>query len=367
MLRVLQVLDNLGSGGIQAFIMNVYRNIDRNAIQFDFLVHKRMYNAYEDEIENLGGLIYCLPSRSEGLLKNRRALNAFFFEHKEYSVVHMHISSLSYIEPLIAAKKNDVPCRITHSHSTKAPGSRIHTFLHYINKRRIRSFANVYLACGQMASEWFYKGTKIVDSVQIVGNGIEVQKFEYSATIRNKVRQELGFKDNDIVIGHVGRFSSVKNHSYIINILKVMISKKINAKALLVGDGENLENIIKMSEQEGVREKVVFTGRQENVNELLQAMDAFVLPSFYEGFPVVAIEAQAAGLPCFLSASITREVLLKNNVFYLDINQPPEVWCNKIIAEHNRSTSNEVLYEKKMDIVSSVQLLCDIYRGISEK
>ena len=219
MIRVLQIVDNMNSGGIQSFIMNAYRHIDSNKIQFDFLLCKKD-PFYGKEIEELGGKLFYIPARNKGLLANRKALQAFFDDHKDYQIVHMHESSLSYLEPLMAAKKAGIQKRIIHSHSTRVMGSKVHILLHYINQKRINKIATDYLACGESAADWMYGNSSIRDRVRIIYNGIDVSKFEFNETLRNEIRRELCV-EQQYVLGHAGRFEPVKNHSFLLDIFSI--------------------------------------------------------------------------------------------------------------------------------------------------
>lgn len=360
MKRVLQIVDSMGMGGIQAFIMNVYRSIDKEEFQFDFLLHHKLPNSYDEEIKKLGGKIYYLPSRKDGILKNKKALDVFFKEHDEYKVVHQHESSLTYIEPLIAAKNNGVPIRIIHAHSTKASGNKIHTLLHYINKRRINDIATHYFACGKLAGEWMYKNTSCETKFQIVNNGINIEEFKYNESIRKEYRKLFGV-ENNFVIGNIGRFSKVKNHSFLIDIFKEYLLKNDNARLILVGDGELRKDIEKKVNNLSIGDKVLFLGVRNDVEKILQLFDFVIIPSLYEGFPVTAIEAQACGLPVIMADTITGDALINRNVEMLSLNESPKKWSEKIDILSNSFSDNERLLENGFDIKKTVDYLKKIY------
>lgn len=356
----------MGLGGIQAFIMNVYRHINRDKIQFDFLLHHKNVVSYDDEIEKLGGKIYYLPSRRDGILKNRKALNEFFRMHPEYQIVHMHQSSLSYIEPLIAAKNNGIKIRIIHSHSSSAPGSPIHKIIHSINRKRIAKIATHYFSCGKLASEWMYKGSGIEDKVEIVANGIDLKEYTFDESVRTKVRRELGINDSQLVIGHIGRFNSVKNHVFLIESFKILHDHKPFSKLVLAGTGPLLDDMKKLAQSLAISDAVVFLGFRSDVANLLSAMDIFVLPSLYEGFPVSAVEAQASGLPLIMSSSISKEVIVKDNVIQLALESGTEVWAEAIESIGLcRLNNNEILFDNGFDISNTVKFLTDTYCSIN--
>ena len=363
MKRILQIVDCMDLGGIQAFIMNTYRGLVGRGIQFDFIVFHERKQFYEDEIRSLGGKIFKLPSRRDGIFKSRRALKKFFQTHKEYDVVHYQTSSLSFIDPLSIAYRCHVPIRIVHSHSTNAPGNKLHYYVHHWNKLKIHKIANYYFACGKLAEEWMYSGSKCQNDVQIINNGIDVNKFCFNESVRNEVRAELGLSD-EYVIGHVGRFSQVKNHKFLIDIFEKICTnndKKVKPLLLLVGVGELQEEIIQICKTKKIYENVIFLGARNDVHRLLQAMDAFVLPSIYEGFPVSAIEAQAAGLPCFLSDSITKDSKLKTNVHMISLHDTAEQWAFKILENTDRIVENEVLFQMGYDLGTTLQKLEEVY------
>jgi glycosyltransferase involved in cell wall biosynthesis len=360
MIRVLQIVDHMGLGGIQAFIMNVYRNIDREKFQFDFLVHKNEGNTFAEEIELLGGVIHYVPARNQGILKNRRVLDAFFKMHPEYKVVHQHESSLSYIEPLIAAKNNNVPIRIIHSHSTRMGNSLIHKILHILNSRRINRVATHYLACGELAGKWMYGKSKVRDKFTVIINGIKLKDFEYNESIRNSVRSELKLVTEPTYC-HIGRFDWVKNHTFLIDIFNEIVKLQPSSKLLLVGQGVLMDDTQKKVKSLGLEERVLFLGLRSDIDRIVQAVDAIILPSFYEGFPVTAIEAQAAGVSFFMSDTVSKEAMIKSNSYALSLNNTAKEWADFIVPRVERLPDNKIMYDRGFDIQSTVNDLCKIY------
>lgn len=362
MIRILQIIDHMGSGGIQAFIMNVYRNIDRNQIQFDFLLHHQYDHAYYKEIERLGGHIHYVPPRSEGILKNRKTLNNFFDSHPEYQIVHMHESSLSYITPLQVASEYGVRKRIIHSHNSNIAGNQLHRALHWWHKKSVHKVATHYLACGELAAKWMYGGSKVEDNAKVVYNGIDIKSYEFNTSMRKSVRDEFGIPDNAIVIGHVGRFDDVKNHHYLVDILAAMTEIHDKSYLMLIGNGPRFEGTKHYAKELNVENNVLFLGIRGDVSRLLQGVDVFVLPSFYEGFPVVAIEAQSSGLPVLMSDTISDEVIIKENVEQMSIQLPAEKWAKRIVElTSQRITDNDILYKNGFDVSSTVKFLSDLY------
>ena len=359
MIRVLQIVDNMNAGGIQSFIMNVYRRINRDEIQFDFLLCKEE-PLYGEEIQQLGGRIFYVPARSKGILRNRKALRAFFINHPEFTVVHMHESSLSYIEPLIEARKSGVKKRIIHSHSTRVIGKKIHRVLHRVNQLRIGKYATDYIACGKDAAEWMFGKSLIRNKVEIIYNGIELTKFNYSKSIRDEVRIELKI-ENQFVIGHLGRFEPVKNHLFLLRVFKSVLSIEENSILLLAGTGKLIDTIKQEAIGLSIDDKVKFLGVRNDPERLYQAMDVFLLPSLYEGFPVSAIEAQANGLPCLLSDTITKEACILPNVLMANLNDSPNKWAKMIMNNTERCKDISKVYDMGFDSAKTIQAITSLY------
>ncbi|MUV37170.1 putative glycosyltransferase EpsF [Lentibacillus sp. JNUCC-1] len=347
MIRVLHVVSSMGRGGIETFIMNIYRKIDRSKVQFDFLVHTQEKCAYDTEIRSLGGRIFSITPRKHGMLENRKDLNNFFKEHKEYKIVHQHLSSLTYIEPLKLAKKHNVPIRIVHSHNTMQGGIFIHKYIHKFNKRFIGSIATHYFACSRLAAKWLYpKKQYNNNNYQIINNAIDTERFVYNEEIRRVKREELGIEDS-FTLGHVGRFTHQKNHELLIDIFKNIHDRCENTKLILVGDGELRKSIEEKVQKLHLKDKVIFTGVRSDIPELLQAMDVFVMPSYHEGLPVTVVEAQASGVPCVLSTNITQEIEILNIVEWCNLTDDLSTWTNSILnfkkINHRNNKKNEII------------------------
>ena len=322
---MLQVVASLNAGGMENYIMNIYRSIDRNKVQFDFIVHHTAIGLYEDEIKKMGGKIYHFDVLDQkNIFKYIFELNAFFSTHPEYKIVHGHLSSLAVFY-LGIAKRNGVPWRIAHSHGAgfiQTPKG----VAKYLMFKTTKWNANVYLACSTEAGKYLYGK----DPFTFVPNGIDVERFAFSLEKRDEVRKSLGF-DQEYVIGHVGRFNVQKNHGYLLSIFQKIVKKAPQARLLLLGDGELRDKIQSQAIRLGIQDKVVFAGVHKDVEDYYQAMDAFVLPSLFEGLPVTGIEAQYAGLPCFFSDVITREVQICQNAVFLGIgNENIGQWVEKL-------------------------------------
>ncbi|SDN15889.1 glycosyltransferase family 1 protein [Acetanaerobacterium elongatum] len=369
MVRVLHIVFSMNRGGIETILMNIFRNIDRSKLMFDFLVHTKEDCAYDEEIRALGGRIYSVPSRRAGLLKNRRALDAFFKAHPEYKIVHQHVSSMSYVEPLKAAKRAGVPVRIIHVHGTSEGASWLHVPLHYLNRLGVKRLATHYFACSDLAARWLYGARQFrAKEYCIINNGTQPESFVFNPETRERIREELHLQ-NKFVIGLVGRFHYLKNHIYLLDAFSKLHERAPDAVLLLVGDGELREEITSHIQALGLEAAVVLTGMRPDVPEVLQAIDVFCMPSFHEGLPLSVIEAQGAGLPCLLSDTITKQVAITDLVQYLSIKRPPEDWAEKLMQMRGiprRDTCSE-LVAAGFDLSGITQELQSLYLDLGLK
>lgn len=276
-IRVLHIVPNMQAGGLETLIMNIYRNIDRTKVQFDFLVHYTGNYFYDDEIRSLGGRIYKLSVRDDNnFIKYLKDLDAFFKKHPEYKIVHGHMESLGQFY-FKAAKKDGVPVRVAHSHNSATEN----TFKGKIKGlllKRYKVFATDYFACSQKAGEFMFANKKFT----VLKNAIIVNNFIYNENERNRLRKELGI-EGKIVIGHAGRFCEQKNHKFLIDVFKKIADLENNAVLLLIGAGETFEKVKEQVCEYGLEERVIFLGVRKDIASLYQAMDCFVFPSLFEG------------------------------------------------------------------------------------
>ncbi len=360
-IRVLQVVVSMDVGGIETMLMNYYRNIDREKVQFDFLLHCKHKSYYEDEIEALGGKIYRVPSyHPKDLIKYKKALKAFFAEHTEYKVVHSHIKFYG-LYVLKAAKKADVPMRIAHAHTASKFYKLNATlpFRIYTRSRFKYQYTHVY-ACSPEAAEFMAPGAEYT----LVSNAIDVKRFVFNAEARTQMRQSLGIKPDTLLVGHVGRFAPEKNHCFILDVFSELLALYENSKLVLVGTGKLLEEAQEKAKALGISEKVIFAGLRRDVGELLAAMDVFILPSKIEGFPVSLVEAQSADLPCIVANTFSDTAIVTDRVKVLPLSEPASFWA-KHIAEADtslpRRDNGKLMVEAGLDIKSNVDKLQQVY------
>lgn len=357
MIRILQIVTNMNRGGLETMIMNYYRNIDRTKIQFDFLVHRTEEGAYDKEIQELGGKIYHVSRLIPWSRRYKKELCDFFEQHPEYKIVHVHQDCLSSVA-LQCAKKSNVPVRIAHSHNS-SQDKNIKYLIKLFYRNSIPKYATGLLACGKAAGDWMFCGAEY----KVLPNAIDLNKYEYQKNVEQKVRSELRL-ENKFVLGHVGRFHKVKNHDFLIDIFAKCYEKNKDARLLLVGDGIEREHIIDKVKQLGLQEVVQLLGVRDDVNQLLQAMDVFVFPSLYEGLPVTLVEAQATGLPCVISDTISDECILeKSLVTYHSLEEHVEEWAETVLncSKLKRMNCSEKIQEAGYDIVEGAKMLQEYY------
>lgn len=363
MIRILQVVNSMDRAGLETMLMNYYRNMDKEKIQFDFLTHRPYRGAYDDEIEKMGGKIYYAPRLyPQNYVKYFKFMKQFFKDHPEYQIIHSHIDTMSAF-PLYCAKINNVPVRIAHSHTSKLDKD-MKFLIKYLAKLAVPKVANVNYACGNVAGQFLY-GKR---NFQIINNAIDLSQFNYSSKTRNRIREELQLTNN-FVIGNVGRYCYIKNQEFLLKVMVKICKKMPNAKLLLIGSGDDEEKLRESASKLGIAENVLFLRNRSDVNELYQAMDVFAMPSLFEGIPLVAIEAQANGLPVILSDKISTEVVLTDNVHMQSIEVDPTVWADKII-DINMSRNNEsidILVDKGYDIRLEANKLMEKYLSLYPK
>lgn len=361
-IRVLHVVTIMDAGGIETMLMNLYRNIDRDKVQFDFLVHREKEGFFDAEILSLGGKIYrMMPLAVHKVFSYCNQLNKFFLEHKEYKIVHSHISINSYFV-LRKAKNNNIPYRIAHSHEShqsiwefRLPRIPIIWFLKkLINKPLTHRFA-----CAVEAGKWLFGENQ---DFAVINNAINTASFLYDKDKAAHFKSELGV-DDSLVIGHVGNFTAVKNYTFILDVFQAILELEPRSVLLLVGDNTRNNNVIERVKNMGIDKNVVFTGLRSDVFNMYQAMDIFLFPSISEGLPVTLVEAQASGLKIFASDSITKEVNLTNEIDFLSLNESAEYWADRILHSipYDRKDNYDVIKLKSYDINENARYLQSFY------
>lgn len=345
MIRILHSVSNMDRGGIETMLMNYYRNIDRTKIQFDFICNKKKKGDYDDEIKSMGGRIFLGP----GLKPNNypeylRFVDKILRENPDIKILHAHNEGMAFY-PLSAAKKYGLQHRIAHAHNTKI----IRDYkwpLKIVCKSMLPFVANHLWACGSDAGVYYFGKKRWAKEGKILNNAISLDAFRFNLNIREQVRKDLGLSDK-FVVGHVGRFNLQKNHLRLIEIFNEVISKNPKSRLILIGEGELEADVKAKSCEYGIEDKILFLGLRNDVNDLYQAMDVFVMPSLFEGLPVVSIEAQAAGLGCVFSDKITKESHILQYSEFVSLKKSNSEWAD-IILSHKSNISER---EKAFDIV----------------
>ena len=363
-IRILHVIGQMNYGGAETLIMGLYRHIDRSCVQFDFVENTLKESAFDPEIRALGGHIYNCPHYTgKNHLAYVRWWKAFFQDHaQEYTAVHGHIGSTAAIY-LHEAKKHGL-FTFAHSHGTNGVGMK--SSLYRILSFPTRYIADCFFICSPEAGLDRY-GKRVCsdpDRCFLLRNAIDTNRFSYNAQIRAKVRAEFHFAENDIVIGHVGRFVKEKNHSFLIDIFAALHQREPRARLLLVGLEDPDKHIRAKVAQLKLDEWVIFAGIQKNTALFYQAMDLFVLPSLSEGLPLVMVEAQCAGLPCIISDKVPKAcVLVDKLVTQCLLTDSAEQWavqiCRCVVQE--RRDYSTVIAEKGFDIQRTAEWLQQIY------
>lgn len=365
-IRVLHVLGTTNLGGAESRIMELYRCMDRSKVQFDFLVHTTKEGHYSREIRELGGQIYSLPRfKVINLVQYRKAIRQFFREHKEFAAVQGHMTSTASIYLPIAKKENPSVITIAHARSAGVDKG-IKGYVTKLLRSSLKYKTDYCFTCSKEAGiavfgkKWVKKGR-----VWTIPNAIDVNRFQYHEAVRKAVREELGIQDK-LVIGHVGRFGFMKNHSYLIDIFAELCKRRDDMALVLIGKGEEEENIHNKLKALGLEDKVLFLGNRFDVERYYQAFDYFVFPSTFEGLPGSVVEAQAAGLHCLISDKITREVALTELVAYRSIAEEPKLWAEEILKNAKealvRNDMREAIAKKGFDVNTQAEWMEKFYQ-----
>lgn len=371
MVRVLEVIGKRPQGGIGSFITNYQIHFKEKDVKLDYLIfNDEPTGVFDDKVRAMGSDIFVLPElKNSRLISIWKSINAFFDENgKKYDAVHLHSVNIAFMV-FPAAKRNGVEYLLSHSHATVYSDKKINSLRNYFLCKGLKKQATHYLACSVAAGDFLY-GKKNRNKVSVFNNAIDCNEYAFQKEIREKYRKSL-YVEDCFVIGHVGRFNEQKNHKYLVKIFEKLVLVKENAKLILVGDGPLRENIEQEIEERGLEDKVLFLGQRCDVNKLMMAMDLFILPSLYEGLPVVGIEAQASGLPCIMSDAITEEVALVDTYFE-SIKADSKVWVDKIVNikindNTKRENAHTIIAAKGYDINQEANKLYEFYKGLERK
>lgn len=363
-IRILQCVTIMNRNGLENRLMDIYRNIDRSVIQFDFMTNRTEAGEFDEEIGQLGGRVYHMSRIApRSFFRYIRELRTFFQEHSEYKIVHSHLNTLS-TWPLLMAKRAGVPVRIAHSRNASMDRN-IKMVYKAFSRLFINGQATDRFACSRSAGIWLF-GKKQVeqDTFHVIPNAIQLDRFLYSEDKRQKMRRDLGIGEQELAIVCVARFSRQKNHGYLLRVFSEIQKRNPDSRLYLVGQGELEQEIRSQISALNLENSVVFLGSRSDVGDVLTAMDGFLFPSFYEGFGTVLVEAQCSALPVLASDTIPSETKLCDCVEFASIKEEPQVWADKILRMVNRSVRTDnsgLIREKGYDIRQSYTWMQQFY------
>lgn len=356
MVRVLHVFHNMGNGGIEHFVMDFYRRIDREKIQFDFLTSVDEPGYFDEEIIALGGRLYRAFPFKKNPVKNYFDI-ARIVKDNGYDIVHRHTGSAFGYFDLRAARKGGAKNLIIHSHNPQAGNPLVHVVC-----SKLLQFDCIRFACSQEAGEFLFNGRDFT----IIKNAIDCQKYSFDAQIRKKMRENLKLGDA-FVVGHVGRFEEQKNHQKLIEIFYEIRKKNPNSTLVCVGDGSMIRERIIQAKELGIYESVRFLGSRDDVEDVIQTFDVFCFPSLYEGFSITLIEAQVNGLKCFASKErVPSASNITGNIEYVGLEEVAEKWADTILnSDYSRDLDAcSAVREAGYDINQETMNIQEFYLGL---
>ena len=365
-IRVLHVLGNTQLGGAESRIMDLYRHLDRDRVQFDFLVHTRQKGHFDEEIEKLGGRIFRVPRfRIYNLFIYKRALSRFFVEHHEFCAVQGHITSCAAVY-LPMAKKAGVPVTIAHARSAGVDKG-IKGTLTRLMRRNLSAKTDYMFTCSRLAGISVFGERAVREGRTIfVPNAIDCNAFGFDPAKREEMRRKLGIADK-YVIGHVGRFHYAKNHEYLLRVFAKLCKEREEREyaLLLLGEGAGMEGARGLARELGIENSVHFLGNHSDIYHYYQALDYFVYPSRFEGLPGTVVEAQASGLRCVMSDTICEEVCVTPLVHSMSIDQEPGTWADYIRStqDYRRRSHVKQMQEAGFDVAAQAEKMMRFYEN----
>ncbi len=325
MIRMLHIAASMSPSGIGNFIMNAYRSVDRSKVQFDFVVCEHREVSFDDEIAQMGGRVFYVTRKSVNPWKNFNEIRKIV-KKERYDFVFRHTDVATVALDLFAALLGGAKKRIAHSHSTSAKK----IWIHKLFRPFLNAVCTERFACSQDAGKWMYGDRK---KFRVIMNGIDIPQFVYQPQVRAEVRKEFGIGADTLVLGHVGNYMPVKNHTFMIELFSKVQERHPDSRLMLVGDGALRGQMETQIKELGLTDKVILTGVRHDIPKLLQAMDVFLFPSFYEGMPIALVEAQTAGLPCVISDVITEDVCVTEQIIRLPLADGADAWADAVCAD----------------------------------
>lgn len=357
MKRLLCLTSNMNAGGAETFLMKIYRQLDKTKYQMDFCINVPDKCFYEDEILAMGGRIYRIPPKSKDQKEFWKQLFGVVHDnHYEY-VLRITANAMGFMDLRIAKQAGAKVCALRSSNSSDGENWKLR-IAHRLGKILYSKYVDVKFAPSDLAAKYTF-GDRAYQSgeVTILHNSIDLSVFRYDEQARMAVRNEFGIDPDTVLVGHVGRFDTQKNHSYLLQVFREVLGNHSNCKLLLVGNGRLEQQIREQAASLGFEDRVIFAGVRSDIPRILSAMDVFVFPSLYEGMPNTVIEAQATGLPCVIADTITREADITGLVQYLSLDDSPEVWAEAALAaiREQRKDTKQDFIDNQYDIQSTVE------------
>lgn len=360
--KLLCIVGGMNAGGAETFLMKIYRELDKNKYQMDFCVTSEKEGFYDKEIIQMGGNIYKIKSKTKNPIRNFMDIKRIVKNNKYNNVIRISQNSISTID-LLAAKLGGAKNTIFRSSNSDACSSLIANICHYLFRPISYMIPKLKVAPSDKAAIFMFGSRNFKKgNVLILNNSFDLKKYEFDELFRDEIRSEFNIPENSIIIGHVGRFSSQKNHVFIIDLATKILEKNKNVYFFLIGVGELEKDIKETVKKNKIEKNVIFLGVREDVNKLYSAFDIFILPSLYEGMPNCVLEAQVSGLTCLVSNRITEKVNITDNVKFLDISTINE-WYNQIsnINLCNRINKTKVLKANNYDIKDYINTVCKYF------
>lgn len=349
--RLLCIIGNMNAGGAETFLMKMYRSIDRSKYQMDFCINTNNECFYENEIKTLGGKIYRISAKSQSIKLFKNGLSDCIKSGNYKYVLRITSSAMGFMDLKIAKKAGAKICSARSSNSNDGKSIKAKA-AHVLGKLLYRKYADVKIAPSDLAAKYtFGKKAYRRGEVHILHNALDLNVYSFDEQTRNHIRKEFSIDDNVKIIGHVGRFMSQKNHSFLLDIFNEIHKQNQNTVLMLVGKGELKDKIKEKIKALNLEDSVIFTGVRADIPALLSAMDVFVFPSFYEGIPNTVIEAQATGLPCLIADTITKEANVTGLVRYMPLKAPEE-WAKEALnmISDTRMQTKEIMIRNGYDI-----------------
>lgn len=357
-IKICHVVSGLKSGGAEAMIYNYFEKMDMSKYECHILYQHTPLKKNVEEFEKLGFILKRITSKKKNIFKNYTETKKYFLENN-IEIVHCHMTLANFI-PLIAARRAKIKVRICHSHESEKPRIFLKKALYKLYKYLCVKNATTLVACGEEAGKFLYGKKEFI----ILNNALDIEKYSFKSEIRKKIRKDMGITDNTLVIGHIGRFIEVKNHTFIIDCFEKLTKENENYKLILIGNGELESKIKSIVAQKKLNDKVCFTGVVSNPYDYYNAFDLFILPSIREGLPIVALEAQANGLKCFLSKNIDKKsVIVDENCKMLELNE--QKWIKElkeVNQSYERKNVKENFSEKNLEISKESKKLDELYK-----